>query len=31
MNLGFHKEIELAVYEEKCDDLRKDIEEFIAA
>ena len=31
MNLGFHKEIELEVYEEECEDLRKDIEEFIAA
>ncbi len=31
MNLGFHREIELEVYEEECEDLRKDIEEFIAA
>ena len=30
MNLGFHKEIEMC-HEERCDDLRKDIEEFIAA
>ena len=31
MNLGFHREIELEVHEEECEDLRKDIEEFIAA
>ena len=31
MNLDFHREIELEVYEEECDDLRKDIEDFIAA
>lgn len=31
MNLGFDREIELAVYEEECEDLRKDIQEFIAA
>lgn len=31
MNLGFHKEIELEVHEEECEDLRRDIEGFIAA
>ena len=31
MNLGFHREIELEVHEEDCEDLRRDIEEFIAA
>lgn len=31
MNVGLHRVMELNVYEEKCEELQKDIEEFIAA
>lgn len=31
LNLGFNKKIELKVYEEECQDLFKDIEQYVAA
>lgn len=31
MNLGLHREIELKVYEDECEDLWKEIEEYLAA
>lgn len=31
MNLGFNHEIELKVYDEKCDDLWKELDKYIAA